>query len=109
MTDFQWVAFAIIACLSSARITRLATHDAFPPIVWLRLKYDDLTNDGDWSLLVHCQYCFGVWAAAFVVGWAYLSGLDGWWGEAWWWFNGFLSVAYMAAIMMSYDGEVAED
>jgi hypothetical protein len=109
MTDFQWVAAAIVACLSAARITRLVTHDAFPPFVRVRIWYDDLTNENEWSLLLHCQYCFGVWAAGFVVGWGYLSGLDGWWGTAWWLFNGWMSVAYMAAIIMSYDGEVDED
>lgn len=30
MTNFEWVAFAIVAVLSAARLTRLLTFDDFP-------------------------------------------------------------------------------
>lgn len=101
MTDFQWVAIAIVSVVSAARITRLLTYDKFPPVVWLRIKYDTLTNDGPWSLLLHCGYCFGVWASAFVVGWGYLSDWDQWW----WLFNGGMAAAYAAAIVVAFDGD----
>ena len=103
MTDFEWVAAAIVAVISSARITRLVTWDHYPPSVWLRTKWDTLTNDGPWSLLAHCGYCFGLWAAAFVVGWGYLSNFH--W--TWWLFNGWLAVGYLAAIVMAFDGDDA--
>lgn len=101
LTDFQWVAAAVVAVLSTARITRLVTWDEFPPSVWLRVKWDTLTHDGSWALLAHCGYCFGLWAASVVVGWGYLSGFH--W--TWWLFNGWLSVGYLAAVFMAYDGE----
>lgn len=101
MTEFEWVAVAIISVMSSARITRLVTWDHYPPSIWLRTKWDDWTKDGQWSLLVHCGYCFGLWAALFVVGTGWLSD----WHLAWWLFNGWLAVGYAAAMVMAYDGD----
>lgn len=101
MTEFQWVCAAVISVVSTARITRLVTWDTFPPSVWLRTKWDQWTHDGAWSTLVHCGYCFGLWAGAFVVGWGYLS--DFHW--TWWLFNGWMTVGYMASMVMAFDGD----
>lgn len=105
MSEFHWVAVAIVSVLSSARITRLITVDSFPPSARVRIWWDDLTNDGPWSMLVHCGYCFGLWAALLVVGSGYLSD----WHTAWWLFNGWMSVGYAAAIVMANDGDEDED
>ncbi len=99
-----WVAVAIVSTVSASRITRLLVFDSFPPVMWLRGRWDRLTRHGDWSTLFHCQYCMGVWAAGFVVGWGYLVEFDQWW----WLFNGFMSVGYGAAILMSNDGDESE-
>lgn len=104
MTDFQWMAIAVVSVISTARITRLMTWDVFPPVVWLRIHWDRLTRDGSWTPLLHCGYCFAVWAAAFVVGWGYVSD----WNVVWWLFNGGLSVAYLGAILMAFDGDDEE-
>src|SRR4051794_31719831 len=100
-STFEWVAAAVVAVVSAARITRLITWDEYPPSAWLRMKWDALTNDGPWSVLAHCGYCFGLWAAGFVVLWGWLSDLH--W--SWWLFNGWMAVGYLAAITMAYDGE----
>lgn len=106
MTDFEWVAAFVVAALSAARITRLITWDHYPPTMWLRRKWHDLTNDGDWSVLVDCGYCFGLWAGGFVVGtgWLSLHFLERL-HPAWWAFNGWMAVGYLAAIVMAYDGD----
>lgn len=101
MSDFQWVAAAVISVIASARLTRLVVWDKFPPSVWVRTKWDALTNDGSWSALAHCGYCFGMWAALFTVGTGYLSN----WHEVWWVFNGWLAVSYLAATYVAYDGD----
>ena len=101
MSNFEWVAAAVVAVMSTARITRLITWDHYPPSVWLRVKWHEITNDGPWSILVDCGYCFGLWAAGFVVGWGYLSGFH--W--TWWLFNGWLAAGYAGAMVMAYDGE----
>ena len=106
MTEFEWVAASLIAVVSAARINRLVVWDSYPPSAWLRSKWDALTHDGDWSVLAHCGYCFGMYAALVVVGWlvADLKLGDGvhW---SWWAFNGWLAASYVAAIVMAYDGE----
>lgn len=101
MSNFEWVAVAVVATLSAARITRLVTWDSFPPSAWLRMKWDAITKDGSWSVLVHCGYCFAVWAAFGVVLWGYWSD----WNTAWWLVNGALAASYVAAIVMSNDGD----
>lgn len=101
MSPFEWVAVAVVASLSAARITRLITWDKFPPSVWLRDKYRGITHDGPWSVLVECGYCFGLWAGGFVLGWGLISEFD----RYWWWFNGWLAVGYLAAIIMVFDGD----
>lgn len=101
MSNFEWVAVAIVTIVSSARITRLVVWDSYPPSVWLRSKWDALTKDGDWSLLAHCGYCFGMYAAGFTVLTGYFSD----WHPIWWIFNGWLTASYGAAIVMSYDGD----
>ncbi len=85
--------------LSVARLTRLVTVDSWPPVVWLRIKWDTLTNDGPWSDLVHCPYCAAPWLALPVIGWAFLSDLH--W--TWWLFNGWLALAYVAAMIVARD------
>ena len=94
-----------LAFLSTARITRLVTWDAYPPVAWVRSKWDDRVQ-GDWNLLMHCGYCFGFWAALGVVGWGLIDlHLDGALEPAWWIINGVLAVSYLGAITMAYDGE----
>ena len=103
--EFHWLAIAAVVVMSSARITRLVTWDDFPPVVRLRIWWDTLTKDGSWSLLAHCGYCFGLWAAAFVVLTGYFSD----WHAIWWVFHGWLSAGYAAAIVMTFDGDDGED
>lgn len=104
MTDFQWVAMAVVTALSVGRISRLVTWDQFPPSVWFRMKFADVVPES-WGLLVNCGYCFAVWAAFGVVGWGYWSDWDGFWGTLWWIVNGSLAAAYVGAIVMVNDGD----
>lgn len=63
------------------RVTRLVTHDAFPPVARVRdaviVRYD-----GRWpAYLITCEWCTSVWIAAVAVAgtvwlpqvWAYLA------------------------------------
>lgn len=105
MTPFEWIAVAVVTVLSSARITRLVTWDSFPPSARVRILWDKITGYGEWAMLVHCGYCFSLWATAFVLGWGYL--VD--WHWSWWLFNGWLGAGYAAAIVVRFDGDDAED
>lgn len=104
-TEFYWIAVAIVAITSSARITRLVTVDKFPPIQWIRHKYEDATDGTDWVWLVLCGYCFSFWATLGVVAAGYFSD----WHEVWWFVNGVLGASYLAAILMAIDADNGED
>jgi hypothetical protein len=99
--EFYWLAVTAVTVMSAARITRLLTFDEFPPMKWIRDRYDDLTGESDWNLLFHCPYCMGFWVALGVILWGYLSGFD----TAWWLGNGVFAGAYLAAIVMVHDGD----
>lgn len=105
MTDFQWVAVAIVTVLSSARLTRLVTVDTFPPVKAVRDWFEEKTDGSGWQTLTMCGYCFSFWATLLVV-------LTGWasdWHTAWWLVNGVLAASYAAAVFMAFDGDKADD
>lgn len=101
MSHFDWIAIALVSIASSARITRLLTYDAFPPVVRIRMWWDKVTKDGEWALLAHCGYCASFWITLVVLGSGWLSD----WAPAWWFVNGVFGASYLAAILMANDGD----
>lgn len=108
MSNFQWVAVAVVTVLSAARLTRLVTYDSFPPVAYLRDRFIDLTDKSErgrsWQLVAYCGYCASFWMTLLVLlsGW----GLD--WPTWWWILNGALGASYLAAIVMVHDGDDPE-
>lgn len=99
-----------VGLLSVARITRLITQDTWPPVAALRewwfhrtmkVDLDGTQNEGPWYALVTCPYCAAPWVTLPVMLWGIFSDLH--W--TWWAFNGWLSAAYVAAIIVVKDGE----
>lgn len=115
MNEFYWIAVTAVIVMGSARLTRLAVYDDFPPVKWVRNKYENATDGSDWQLLALCGYCFSFWATAVVVAWADLSGVfDGrpladWMTPLWWLVNGTLAASYLAATFVAHDGDNSED
>lgn len=105
MSEFEWVAVAITTVLSSARLTRLATYDKFPPVKWLRNWYEDKTDGTEWQLLVLCGYCMSPWLTALVI----LTGYYSDWHTVWWLVNGTFGASYLAATYMAHDGEPEDE
>lgn len=105
MSEFQWVAVALVTVLSSARITRLLIFDKFPPIKWVKDRYADLTDGTGWQWLVFCPYCMAPWVTAAVLGSGYLSD----WHTVWWLVNAWFGASYLAAIVMVLDADTSED
>lgn len=89
----------VVGILSVGRITRLLTQDTFPPSVWLRIKWDNLTNDGPWTILFHCHWCLAPWITIPIGLWGWLSDLH--W--TWWVFNVWLAAAYLASMVVQFD------
>lgn len=93
------IAAVIVGVMSIARLTRLFTQDTFPPVVWFRMKWDDLTDDSGWNTLFHCHWCLAPWITLPIGLWGWLSDLH--W--SWWVFNGWLAVAYAASMIVERD------
>lgn len=106
MSDFHLVAAFIVGTLAVARINRLIVWDTYPPVAHLRAWWDGRTGDSSWNELLHCGYCFGVWASGAQM---VAVGLQVWLlGElhwVWWAVNIWLAMAYLSAIVMAYDGD----
>lgn len=104
MSVFEWIAVGLVVVLSAARLTRLATYDKFPPVLWLRTKYEDATDGTGWQMLAFCPYCASPWITLVVAGSGWASG----WHAAWWFINGVFAASYLAAMVMVHDGEPEE-
>lgn len=92
---FTLLAALAIGVIAVARMTRLVVDDDWPPMLWFRSKWDRLTENSKWSVLVECPFCVAPYVAAFSIGWAILSSLH--W--SWWLFHGWLAVSYLAAML----------
>lgn len=101
MSHFEMVVAVIIGILSVARTARLIVHDAWPPVVALRIAWENRWGREGWSKLIFCQYCVTPWMAAGMALWFYLGG-DHW---TWWVINGVWGFSYVSAILVSYDGD----
>jgi hypothetical protein len=93
------VAATVVGIVAVARLTRLVVDDDWPPMVWFRRKWDRVTENSNWSVLVECPFCVAPYFAAAAIGWAVLSDLH--W--SWWLFHGWLAVAYLAAMVNTRD------
>lgn len=96
---FTWFAAAVVAVFGTARLVRLGAEDSFPPVAWLRGLWIKRFNASSWSELAVCPFCQGPYFAAMTVAWALLTDFH----YTWWLFYGWLSVAYLAAIVVARD------
>ncbi len=117
--EFYWLAFALVTIVSSARLTRLAIFDKYPPVMFFRDRFIIFTDKTDkrraWQWLAFCPYCASPWLTLLVLIWADVAGvLDGnpaWGGDGslsqplWWIFNGWMAASYLAAVFMVRDAD----
>lgn len=94
-----WILAFVVGTLSAGRITRLLTQDTFPPVVWFRMKWDDLTDDSDWNKLFHCHWCLSFWIVVPIALWGWLSNLH----TSWWVFNVIMAAAYVTPMIVERD------
>lgn len=96
------VALAIIGVLSVARITRLVTHDTWPPMEWARPKIAERLKG--WAELVVCPFCAAPYLMAGQIAWFLLlyphheAFVWGWVLPNLWW-----AASYVSAIVVAYD------
>lgn len=116
--EFYWIAVTLVTIVSAARLTRLLVFDKFPPIKWVRDRYEDKTDGSGWQLLALCGYCMSFWVTALVVLTGWVCGVYG--DEpgpnrsdvdttGWWLVNGIFAASYLAAVFMAHDGDESDD
>lgn len=94
------VALAVlVGIVSAARLTRLLVQDDFPPIRWVRDRWDAALGDSSWTMLLHCHWCMGAWTT-LAVG---LSGLLTDLHPAWWIVNGWFAAMYAVSWVVNND------
>lgn len=89
--------------LGSARITRLFVHDIYPPVAWIRMKWDDLTDGSGWNALFHCHWCFAPYVTVVTAAVFALGLVVPWVAWTWWIGMGILSASYLAAMVVERD------
>lgn len=99
-TEFYWIAVAAVTVLSAARLTRLAVYDDFPPVAWVRDRYESKAP-GKWKLLALCGFCASFWVTLAVVLWGWLTDFN----EVWWIINAVFGASYLAASYVARDGD----
>lgn len=116
--EFYWIAVVLVTIVSAARLSRLLVIDKFPPIKRVRTWYEDKTDGSDWQWLALCAFCMAPWVMVFVFGTGLAAGVygdplgrpeDHWAFLAWWLFNGWMAMSYLAASYVARDGAVGED
>ena len=89
------LAAIVVGILSSARLTRLLVRDTWPPSVWVRLKWAEITKDGEWSDLVECPWCASQWITGAIMATALVTDLH----PVWWVFNGWMAASLIVALV----------
>lgn len=96
--------FALAALLLGAgRLTRVIYYDDFPPSMWLRVKWDALTEESTWNKLIHCPWCLGMWVGVFAGAWFGVGLVVDWIMVAWWIVWGFLAIGYLIPMIIVRD------
>lgn len=104
MEPLTIVAAVLVAVLGAYRFARVVIYDTFPPSVWLRIQWDNLTHRSSWNTLLHCPWCFIPWVMVVVVAW-FFGGLFGpeWVAWSWWLFWGWLALSGLASMVYVRD------
>lgn len=96
---FTLICAVIVGVLSVARTARFIGYDDFPPMQWLRDKWDEKVGDEGWGKVMHCPFCSAPYMAAVMLAWAWVSELH--W--TWWVINATWGLSYISSIIVAYD------
>lgn len=105
LDHFTLVAAVIVGILSVGRTARLLGFDEYPPMEWLRDKWDSKYGTEGWGKLIHCPFCSAPYLAAGMLLWFTFSYAYG--GDVavilWWVINGWWGLSYVSSILVAYD------
>lgn len=97
-STFIIVLAILVAVFGTARLTRIAVHDDYPPAEWLRARWIALVGDR-WGKLVECIWCGQPYIVAICLAWGYFSDLH--W--TWWAFWSWMAVSQAGSMVLAYD------
>jgi hypothetical protein len=110
MEPLTIIAAVLVAVLGVYRLARIIIWDVFPPAVWLRIQWDNLTYDkaagefNSWNKLLHCPWCLIPWIMLVAIGW-FFGSLYGpeWVAWTWWLFWGWLALSGVSSMVYVRD------
>lgn len=91
----------VVGVLATARLTRLIINDSWPPVLWIRVQWDRITDHGPWYDLVDCPWCLAPWLVAPNLALAVITDLH----PAWWIINGWLAASLVTSWVAIKVGE----
>jgi hypothetical protein len=103
MTWWQAILAVIVGVVGAARLTRVVTYDDFPPAMWWRIKWAEITHDGPWAKLFTCSWCLAWYIVLVMMGTFLLTFVWVWAAWLWWIFWGSLAMAYLASMWVYWD------
>lgn len=107
MTPLVEILLAIaVGIVASARMVVLITADDWPPMNWVRIKWESITqnddgSEGPWYKLVECPWCISPWIVAVNLAAGYGSDMH----PIWWVFNLWLAASLAASWVAIKAGE----
>ena len=109
MEPLTIIAAVLVAVLGVYRLARVIIYDAFPPAVWLRIKWDDATHESSWNKLLHCPWCLIPWIMLVAIAW-FFGSLYGpeWVAWSWWLFWGWLGLSGVSSMVYVRDQRPGE-
>lgn len=109
LPDWATLIVAVLTIvLGVGRLSRVITYDTFPPAAKVRALWDKITSgadgeDGPWTILLHCFWCFTPWLMLVAMGWFALGLYVAWVAWAWWLFWGWLALSYVTSMVIVRD------
>lgn len=101
-TDLPPVFVAVLAILTAwfgtARLTRIITHDDYPPAEWVRSHW--VARAGEkWGPLVECIWCAQPYVVLACLAWGYFTELHWSWWAFWVW----MAFSQAGSTLLAYD------
>jgi len=103
-----YIVAVLVAIVGVGRLSRVIVYDAFPPVAKLRLMWVNATvnrdgEDGPWTPLLTCFWCFTPWLMLFAMGWFAVGLAVPFLAWAWWIFWGWLALSYLSSMLIARD------
>jgi hypothetical protein len=98
LSTTELVLAIIVAWVGSARLTRIAVYDDYPPAEWVRAQIVARVGE-KWGKIATCIWCGAPYVVAICMIWGYFS--DFHW--SWWAFWGWMALSQAASTLLAYD------